>query len=445
MSFTDIILFPFYVFIFYFIFSARRKRINDPILKKYHKQGFWIKVVSSVAFTIFFAYLTTGDSTSLYFPEGQHLYELILKDPSKNIHLLFGPGANYDENFLKDTYNSGYFKLESNFLVSRLVAVLSFFTLGKYLLINLCFSMIAYSGVWRLYKFFYEHYPYLHKKLAIAIIYLPSLIFWTSGILKDPLSMSMLGWMTYSLYSIFEKKQSIVKNCFIAFFAAYILFIVKAYILISYLPFFTFYLVLTNVKRLKSVLAKAAIGIVIIGVGIFGLFALADALTEELGVFALDKIAESVKTQQSNFINMADQAESSFSLGVEYDGSVQSLIKMAPAAIIATFFRPYLWESKKISTLMSSLESLAMMILALVVLVKAGPFRFFRTIVTNPMIFFCLFYSLIFALFVGATTLNFGTLVRYKVPCLPFSIIALFLIWEVVVAAKKDAKNKAAV
>jgi hypothetical protein len=443
MGFADIILFPLYVFVFHLIFSARRKRIKDPVLKKYHKHGFWIKVFSSIAFTIFFVYLTSGDSTSLYFPEGRHLYELILKDPVKNIHLLFGSGANYDENFLKDPYNSGYFKLESNFIVSRLVAVLAFFTLGRYLLINLCFSMIAFSGVWRLYKFFYEHYPHLHKKLAIAVIYLPSLIFWSSGILKDPLCIGMLGWMTYSLYSIFEKKQSVVKNIVLALFAANVLFIVKAYIIISYLPFFTFYLVLTNIKRIKNAFAKAAIGIAIIGVGIFGLFALADALTEELGMFALDKISESVKTQQSTFINMSDQAESSFSLGVEYDGSAQSLVQMAPAAIVATFFRPYLWESKKISTLMSSLESLAMMVLTLFVIVKAGPFKFFRTIVTNSMVFFCFFYSLIFALFIGATTLNFGTLVRYKVPCLPFFIIALFLIWDVAGAAKKDGKKEA--
>ncbi len=441
MSFTDIILFPFYVLIFHLIFSVRRKRINDPILKKYHKQGFWIKVFSSIAFTIFFAYLTTGDSTSLYFPEGQHLYELILKDPAKNIHLLFGPGSNYDEIFLKDSYNSGYFRLESNFIISRLVAILAFFTLGKYLLINLCFSMISYSGVWRLYRFFYEHYPQLHKKLAIAIIYLPTFIFWSSGILKDPICTGMLGWMTYSLYCIFEKRQSIIKNLVIAFLAAYILYIVKVYIIISYLPFYALYLVLSNIQRVKNTFVKIAAGVAIVIFCIIGLFALADKLTEELGNFALDKIAESVKTQQTNFINMSDQAESSFSLGVEYDGSVISLLKMTPAAIAATFFRPYLWESKKISTFLSSLESLALILLTLYVFFKAGPLKFFRTLFTNSMVFFCFFYSVIFAIFVGATTLNFGTLVRYKVPCLPFYIIALFLIWEAAIIAKKNTQK----
>ena len=104
---------------------------------------------------------------------------------------------------------------------------------------------------------------------------------------------------------------------------------------------------LSNIKTVKNKIAKVALGFLIVGLGVVGIFALADKLKEELGYFAVDKIAESVKTQQTNFINMADQAESSFSLGVEYDGSVSSLLKLAPAAIAATFFRPYLWESKK--------------------------------------------------------------------------------------------------
>jgi len=193
----------------------------------------------------------------------------------------------------------------------------------------------------------------------------------------------------------------------------------------------------TSLSFCISKALKIAFGIIVVSFGIFGLFTLADKLKEDLGFFAVDKIAESVKTQQTHFINMVDLAESSFSLGVEYDGSLSSLLKITPAAIVATFFRPYLWESKKISTLLSSLESLALMLLTLYVFLKAGPGKFFSTIFKNAMVFFCFFYSILFAIFVGATTLNFGTLVRYKVPCLPFYIIAIFLILEVTVTNKK--------
>jgi len=51
---------------------------------------------------------------------------------------------------------------------------------------------------------------------------------------------------------------------------------------------------------------------------------------------------------------------------------------------------------------------------------------------------YCFLFSLIFALFVGATTLNFGTLCRYKIPCMPFFVISLFLIQD---AATKKKEN----
>jgi hypothetical protein len=219
-------------------------------------------------------------------------------------------------------------------------------------------------------------------------------------------------------------------NTVVAIIAMIVISIVKPYILFSYLPFFILYLILVNLHLIKNTLTKISVILFIALGSIIGLYVASEKLQEEMGNLALDKLGESVKTQQNNFINMADRAESSFSLGVEYDGSLGSLAKMAPAAINATLFRPYIWESKKISTLLSSLESLSLMFFFLFVLKTAGPIRFLQTIFKDPMILFCLLFSVLFAFFIGATTLNFGTLVRYKIPCMPFFIIALVLIYE---------------
>lgn len=443
MGLIDFILFPLYVFLFHLIFSKRRKRINNDVLKKYHRQAFWIKVFGTVAFTIFSVYISPGDSTSLYYTEGINIARLISQDLS-NIKLIFSSGADFDQTLLFNPNNQGYFSSESNYFVTRLVSILSFVSFRNYMVINLFFSMIAFSGVWRLYKFFYEQYPHLHKKLAIAILYLPTFIFWSSGILKDPLCVGMIGWMTYSIYCALYKKESIVKNLVIAALSGYIIAIVKSYILFSYLPFLILFLFLSNLKLIEKVSLKivAFLALTIMGIGVF--FIVADKLQEELGNLALDKLAETVKTQQKAFITISDIAESSFSLGVEFDGSNLSLIKMAPAALVATFYRPYLWESKKISTLLSSLESLALMIFTLYVFFKTGPFNFLKIIFKDPMVMFCFFFSIVFALFVGATTLNFGTLVRYKIPCTPFYIIAFVLINEINKKRKEAIKLKAA-
>ena len=431
MGFIDLILFPLYVLLFHLFFSWRRRRIDDPVLKKYHKQGFWIKVLGALAFTFFHTVVSPGnDSTGLYYVEGINIAKMISADFS-NIKWIFMPGAEFDQTLLFDPFNEGYFRSESNYFVTRLVAILSFISWNNYMVINLFFSMISFSGVWKLYRFFYEQYPHLHKKLAIAVLYLPTFVFWSSGILKDPLCTGMLGWMTYSIYSVLYKKENRVKNLFIAFFSAYILGIVKSYILVSYLPIFILYLVLINFQKISRPFFKvlAFVGLLLFGVA--GFFLVSDKLQKELGNLALDKLAETVKLQQTNFINMADQAESTFSLGVEFDGTNSSLVRMVPAAIVATFYRPYLWESKKLSTLLSSLESLALMIFTLYIFFRVGPYLFISSILKDPMVMFCFFFSIIFALFVGATTLNFGTLVRYKTPCMPFYVIALVLIYEI--------------
>lgn len=428
MGLVDLILFPFYVLFFSLVFSARRKRIEDPVLKKYQLYGFWIKVLSTIAFIIY-SVLFKGDSMSLYYPEGINIAKLIIKDFS-NIKLLFIPGKEFDENLLADSFNRGYFSSESNYLIVRLVTVFSFITFGSYSCITLIFSMISFSGVWRLYKFFYEQYPHLHKKLAIAIIYLPTFVFWSSGILKDPICTGMMGWLSYGLYNLLIKKQELIKNSLIVIVSAVILGTIKLYILVSYLPFLLLFMVLHYVLTAKYFVTKALIFVTILIVSIFGIYILTDKLKEEMGDLALDKLTESVKTTQDNFLNISDQAESSFSLGVTFDGSTGSLVKIAPAAITATLFRPYLWESKKISTLLSSMESLVLMLFTIYVFFKAGPFRFVGGIIKDPMILYCFCFSILFALFVGATTLNFGTLVRYKIPCMPFYIIALILITE---------------
>lgn len=422
---TDIILFPLYVALFALLFAWRRKKIEDPILKKYHRNFFWMKVFSALAYIIFSLKLAEVDSMFLYYPEGINIVKLIFKDFT-NIKLLFISGKDFDQNLLASSLNKGYFNSESNYFIVKLVSFFSFFSFGNYSVITLFFSMISFSGVWRLYRFFYEQYPHLHKQLAIAVLYLPNLVFWSSGILKDPLCTGMLGWLTYSMYSIIIKKKSIAKHIVIAIFAGFIIGLVKGYILVSYLPFFMLFFLGNRIKNIQRPVIKALLVsfILLIAAGAFLLAQ--DIILEEI----VNKLAESVAETQQSFMRIADLAKSSFSLGVEFDQTPAGLLKIAPAGILASLYRPFLWEATGIASLLSAIESFAVLLFTLYVLLKAGPITFISSIIKDPMIMYCLLFALLFALFVGVTTLNFGTLVRYKIPCMPFYIIALLLILE---------------
>jgi len=384
-----------------------------------------------VAFFIYSGILAPADSIGLYQKEGNNLYHLILNDAS-NLKFIFQSGEKFDLNLVKDIRNTGYFANEANFMVIRLDAIFSFITFGRYAAISLIFAGIAFSGLWKLFLFFYEQYPKMHKKFAIAILYFPTVVFWSSGIMKDTLCIAAIGWITYSVYELLYRKKSIIKNLFVLFLFSYLLSILKVYILLAYVPFFVLFIILKNMQGVKNQLFKYLLAPLLIAVSLFAFMQIADSYEEELGGYAVEDVTSTISTLNTAIEkkNGKEDASSNFELGADFDGSFKGLIKLAPYAIGATFFRPFIWEAHKISQMIAALESMVLMIFTLYIILNSGLFTIAKLIVKDPLIMYCFLFSIVFALFVGASTLNFGTLVRYKIPCLPFYAISLFLIHE---------------
>lgn len=431
MNYVDFVLTPIYIFLLYLFFRSKRKNFKDPLLQKYHRQGFWIKIFASILFILYYSYLTEGDSTVLYQLEGNNLYHLILNN-SNNLKYVFHKGKDFDLSLVKAVDNQGYFRDESNFMVIRLDTLFSFISFGSYAVINLLFASLAFSGLWKLFKFFYEQYPKLHKQFAVSILYFPTLAFWSAGLLKDTLCIAAIGWLTYSVYGLLYKKKSIFKNCIIIFISGYFLVVLKVYILMAYVPFFVLFIILKNVQSIKFKFFRYLLAPGLIALSIYAFSQILTTYNNELGAYAVEDITSSISHLNEVIEQRSDRADaaSNFSLGATFDGTFTGLIKIAPIAVATTFFRPFLWEAHKISQLMAALESLVLMFFTLYVIFKSGLFTFIKLILSDPLIMFCFLFAVVFGLFVGASTLNFGTLVRYKIPCLPFYAISLFLIYE---------------
>ena len=446
MNFVDFILLPIYIFILYLFFRSKRKKYADPLLQKYHRQGFWIKIIASILFILYYSYLTLGDTTVLFHCEGNNLYHLILKDPS-NFKYIFKPGKEFDLSLVNNPFNKGYFRDESNYMVIRLDTIFSFFCFGSFAVINLFFAALAFSGLWKLYLFFYEQLPRLHKQFAISILYFPTLAFWSAGLLKDSLCIAALGWLTYGLYNLLYKKKSVFKNVLIIFISAYFLTIIKVYILLAYVPFFILFIILKNLQHIKFKLFRYLVAPLLIGLSMYAFTQTLTAYNDDLGAYAVEDLTSSISNLNRVIESRTgrEDAASNFSLGSEFDGSFRGLIKIAPVAVGTTFFRPFIWEAHKISQLMAALESLLLMFFTLYILLKAGLLRFIKWIFKDPLLMYCFLFAVVFGVFVGASTLNFGTLVRYKIPCLPFFSISLFLIFEKIkerAAIKQSTKEK---
>jgi len=70
-----------------------------------------------------------------------------------------------------------------------------------------------------------------------------------------------------------------------------------------------------------------------------------------------------------------------------------------------------------------------MVFIILIFIKRGGIINFFKKTFTEPIVAFCLLYTIVFFAFVGVTTGNFGSLVRYKIPAIPFLISGLIIIY----------------
>jgi hypothetical protein len=73
-------------------------------------------------------------------------------------------------------------------------------------------------------------------------------------------------------------------------------------------------------------------------------------------------------------------------------------------------------------------ESMIMLLLTLYTFFKVGILRTLKFIFSETTILFCIIFTVVLGIIVGATSFNFGTLARYRTPFLPFYFAALILI-----------------
>jgi hypothetical protein len=425
---VDYILFIMYAILYFKFIQYRAKKIDDPLLTKYLKYAYWFRVVSSFLFSMFVIYISGSDAIAAFFPEGKHIYHQIIAQPGK-IDFLYTNWKDITDITLEDNYNGVYFT-GANLIIIKFVVALNFLSFGNFITTSFLFSLLAFEGSWRLFIFFNRINPALIKYTAICFLFIPTYIFWTSGIVKETISIFCLGFIAVAFYQIIILQKAILIQVPVIIILSILLYNVKSYTIISYAPLLIYFLVKLRIaKSSKHQFIKYTLNAFFLVIVITAIIFFIDSENENFKEFQFDVVTETIESQQKQFKMQSEEATSSFALGVDFDPSFLGLVKAVPFAITASFYRPFIWEAKKVTTFISAIESLALLLVTFFVLFRCGPVFFFKKVFQNPLILFCFLFAIIFGFFCGISTLNFGSLVRYKLPCIPFYLYFLTLIY----------------
>ena len=436
----DFVLLFFFLGIVYAIaynFRNRKYPRNHP-WRGYFIPALTVKIFGAIFIGLLYAYYYKGGDTFNYFNHSQIINSSFDESPVKWFNLLFRIPNPSNGDYYNYISRMEWYTDPAAYTVAAIAAFVSTFTLNTYLPAAVLFAFISFSGMWALFRTFASLYPHLARQIAIAVLFIASTFVWGSGIFKDTICMFGLGWLTYGSFRMLVKRDFSFRNILLTALSFYLLAKVKPYILLGYIPALSIWILFTYSQKLRSTGIKFMVKLIVIGAIVGGfLFFMQRFGKETLGKYSLEKLAQTSLINRGYIYYISGEEGSSYNLG-DFEATIPGMLSRFPLAVNATFFRPYLWEAKKIIVLLSAIEALLFLFFTLKILFTIGLLKIWRTINSDPTIQFCLIFSIIFAFAVGISSYNFGTLSRYKIPCLPFFALALILIYYKFNSPKKN-------
>lgn len=404
-----------------------RPRVTDENTRRYFFPALLVKILGAIALGFIYQFYYNGGDTFNFHTHGsRHIWEAFMDDPMKGLKLMFGSKDDW-VGIYDYASQITFFRDRPSYAVVQIAAIFDLITFSSYAGTAVLFSIWSFAGSWALYITFYQRYSQLHFYLALCALFIPSVVFWGSGILKDTLVLGALGLATYSIDLLGNQKRIKVSAVLILMLSFYIIFSVKLFILQAFLPAIILWILYKKIVDSPSVVVRVLVFPFLILGGIFISYKMVIKVGENDARYAIDNIARTAKiTAYDIGFYTGRDAGSRYSLG-ELDGTFSNMITKAPQAINVSLFRPYLWEVRNPLMLLSALEGTVLLAMVLYILffVKLNIF----SILNNPDIVFALVFSLIIAFAVGITSYNFGTLTRYRIPMLPYFTISLVLLY----------------
>lgn len=473
----------------FLIFISKMKffRIGN-IPMRWFQGVFVLKVLSGFLLYLVYTYYYTDRSTAdiwKYYDDAMVMYSALREHPMDYVKMLLGIGNDtaYFEQYY-DRMNHWYRPYGSSIAndthtIIRFNAFVRLFSLGYYNVHSVVANFLALVGLTGILHFLRQMAPAKEKWFFMGVFLMPGMMFWASGVLKEPLLLFGLGMLLYAVQGLSEKGMDVGRSVLILLSLG-VLITVKSYALVAILPGVFAWQICKRYARLHPVMVFTGVHL-LLGVGVLlsaHLFPEKDPLDrlaqKQLEFYRLAEGGTYVQTLQGDtlyiypkyydkllfsddkkqlvplsevgaiewrkagtlnkelvLLNGKDQLTVLLDYGKtgstiaipKLEPSVASILKAMPTALMNALFRPFPWEIRSPFIALSGAENLIIILLLLLTVVL-----FSKEALGHPIFYVAVFFALIILVLTGLVTPVIGAIVRYKVPALPFLACACLAI-----------------
>lgn len=297
--------------------------------------------------------------------------------------------------------------------MTAIAAFIFYFTGGGIYTGCILLGIAAFFGKLAIYEVFRQSHPLvLHRRLLIATMLVPSVVFWSSGLLKESVAMAGLGPLMLGVHRILGSRP--LTGLVLTAFGAVTVALVKPYILFAFIVAAATWIYTSlawkgHTPRLRPI--HLAFGL---SVAVFGLTALGKVFPQ----YTIESLADQAALRQE--MGQRVRGGSTYELVAPAEEATLGVqLAYAPLALVTSLYRPFLFEARNAQILVNALETATLLVLSVLVLWRVSLLSVWTTLVGSPLAVFSLVFIVVFGTAVGLTTTNLGTLSRYRMPLVP--------------------------
>ena len=321
--------------------------------------------------------------------------------------------------------SQNYSVYNDNRTIIQLNCVVRIFSFGIYHVHALMFCLFSFIGSIALFKTFILFFKEEKNKLLFGIFLVPSILFWSSGILKESLSLLVLGIFIFYFFTLFTRKKK--SDYIISLFLYILLFLIKPFIVILLSPSLIAYIVISIKKTtvLKTFIITHIVLLII--------FILLDYLVPGIDLL------KNLSLKQNDFIEVGHLTKgTSMTTIYPINNSFFELIKSIPTALFNSFFKPSITDLSSPLMIISFIETHLITIAAFFICF------FFKKKNNAQLAFSCLIisFTLLSLFLIGLIVPVIGAIVRYKSTILTLFVPLILITIDLDKMKKLISKSK---
>jgi len=294
--------------------------------------------------------------------------------------------------------------------IIRFNVIISFISFGSFHVHALFMAFMSFIGLTAIFRAFVGLFAQREKWLFFAIFAVPSVVFWSSSLLKEGPLFMCLGLFMLSALRIFQTTHSRI-DLLIAPVSFVFMFYIKGYVIITLIPalIFLLWIRISGYNRIWfKWIAVHVLCFVFAQQGHF-FFRGGDFL------YVLHK-------KQVDFYNIAYLRNAGSLVSIPPVTGVKDFVINYPQAFALTYFRPFLSEAHGLADWAFAVENVMLLLLICFALLRMHRVKGYPAALMMMMLSFVLALAAV----LGNTVPILGAMVRYKIPAMPFIVIVCF-------------------